>query len=162
MAKIEQRFKEIAYKPKNLKQDDDKPKNPDVLFFICEELSEGDFKEPFFNFSQIINLHNGFKFLSYCGKNQNKNINKNALVIMKKLSKDNKIIYRAYLMDKEGFNIRELFLKHAKPNFIGEHNGYNLSPSHYIDRIKEHYNKEEIVYIINKILNDLTEWSLKQ
>ena len=159
MASIDQRFKQLAYKPKKLRTDKDEPKSEDIVLFICEELKEDDFKKPFFN--GVINLYNGFKFLTYCGKDQNKHLNKNALVIEKKLSKGQEIIYKAYLMDKEGFNIRELFLKHMKPDTIGEHNGYNLSPSYYINRVKERYNKEEIIYIINKISNDLTEWSLK-
>ena len=163
MVRIEQRFNEIVYKKpirgiyprvKNLKSED-------VVFFICDELNKEDFKEPFFNPSQLIFLGDGFKFLSYCGKEQKENISKNALVVKKKLQKGNKVIYRCYLMDKEGFNIRELFLKHS-PKLTIKENNYSLSPSDYMDKIKEQYNKKEIVFVINKILKNLTEWSLNK
>lgn len=163
MVNIETRFKEIAYKKEKtpLNYKNKIPKSKDVVFFICDELKEDDFKTPFFNSKQIIVLGDGFKFLSYCGKYQNKNLNKNALVISKKLSKDNKIIYRCYLMEKEGFNIRELFLKHSKKPTIKENN-YSLDIKDYMERIKESYTKEEIVFIINKSLTEFTKWSLKE
>jgi len=159
MATIEQRFKQIAYNPKKLYSYDLKPKSENVVFLICEELKQDDFKEPFFK--GVINLYNGFKFLSYCGKKQQKNLNKNALVIQKKLSKGDKIIYRVYLMDKEGFNIRELFSQFGAKKSIKENN-YSLRASDYINGIKEQYDKKELIYIINQIQNKLIDWSLKQ
>lgn len=163
MATISDRFKEIVYKNKNKTYPFIREvKSQDVVFFICGELKEEDFKEPFFNSSQVLFLGDGFKFLSYCGKEQRKNSNKNALVITKKLSKDGLFIYRCYLMEKEWFNIRELFLKYSSSQTIGKHNNYSLNPRDYIGIIKEGYKKEELIYIINKILGDLTEWSLKQ
>lgn len=159
MATIKQRFKEIVYKKITPQNKDLIPKNEEIVFFICEELKEEDFKKPFFN--SLINLGDGFKFLSYCGKEQNKNINKNAIVIQKKLKKDNKVIYRVYLMDKDNFKIRDLFLKYSNAPTIAENN-YSLRASDYIMKIKETYTKKEIIYIINKSLNDLIEWSLKQ
>lgn len=163
MVTISDRFKEIVYKKRDINKPFTKEvKSQDVVFFICEELKEEDFKEPFFNSSQVIFLSDCFKFLSYCGKEQRENLNKNALVITKKLSKNGLFIYRCYLMEKEGFNIRELFLKYSSSQTIGKHNNYSLSPRDYIGVIKESYKKEELIYVINKILVDLTEWSLKQ
>ena len=108
-------------------------------------------------------MHDGFKFLSYCGKDQRDNLNKNALVIQKKLSKDNKVLYRVCLMDKEKeFNIRDLFKESNLMATVGEHNGYNLYPHYYINKIMEEYTKEELIYAINKIQTKLIEWSLKQ
>jgi|TARA_Y100000034_G_scaffold114835_1_gene151344 hypothetical protein len=157
MATIEQRFKDLVYRKDNpLKKDI--VKSEDVTFFICEELTKEDFKKPFF---KAIFLGDGFKFPTYCGKEQNKNLNKNALVIDKKLSKDNKVIYRCYLMNKSDFNIRKLFLKYSKSPSIKENN-YSLRVSDYIEKIKEEYTKEELIYIINKIINELVGWSLKQ
>ncbi len=154
MVKIEQRLKEFTYDEKG------NYKSNDVIFFICDELKTEDFKSPFFNSKQIINLSSGFKFLSYCGKEQNKNFNKNALVIEKKISKKDKIIYRAYLMNKENFNILDLFLEKGIKDTIGEHNGYNLDPKHYLNSIKGTYTKKEMIFIINQILEVLTNWSL--
>ena len=162
MATIEQRLKKLAYKPKNIREPfKETPKSEDVVFFICEELKPEDFPEPFFPNGQVINLHNGVKFLTYCGEDQAKNINKNAVVIQKKLSKGDKVIYRAYLMEKDGFNIRGLFLEHAPNDYPNEKNGYNLNPHFYVSRVKEHYSKKEIILLINKILTGLTEWSFK-
>ena len=79
------------------------------------------------------------------------NINKNALVIQKKLSKGDKVIYRVYLMDKDNFNIRDLFSEHGAEKSIKENN-YSLNVNDYIKGIKEHYEKEELIYIINKIV----------
>ena len=73
MVTIERRFKEIAYKPLKDTYPYDKslkPKSDNIIFFICEELKEEDFKEPFFNSSQVIFLSDGFKFL-YCYVLQN-------------------------------------------------------------------------------------------
>lgn len=165
MATIEQRFKEIAYKkphPMDRYSGISKTlKNEKIVFLICEELKREDFKEPFFNKSQVINLGNGFKFLTYCGKDQRKNISKNALVIQKKLSKKGRVIYRVYLMNEEGFNLRDMF-SYTSSDTIGEHNGWNLSPSHYMKSIKEQYNKKELIFIINQIVQDLVNWSLEQ
>jgi hypothetical protein len=163
MAKIEDRFLKIVYKKESTPTlyKNKIPKSKEIIFFISEELKKEDFKEPFFNTSQVVFLGNGFKFLTYCGKEQTKNINKNALVIEKKIKKDNLVIYRCYLMDKERFNIRELFLKHSRKPTIKEMN-YSLNIRDYIDQIKERYNKTEISFIINKILMDLTDWSLTQ
>lgn len=164
MTDIYKRFKEIAYiKPKNNYPYDKslKPKSEDIIFFISEELNEEDFKEPFFNKSQVMSLGDGFKFLTYCGKEANKNINKNALVITKKLKKDNKIIYRCYLMDKDNFNIRNLFSEYGGKKTIDKKT-YSLNPLDYINSIKEEYDKKELIYIINQILTKLSEWSLKQ
>jgi hypothetical protein len=64
-------------------------------------------------------------------------------------------------MEKEGFNIRELFIKHS-PKLTIKENNYSLRVSDYIQHIKERYTKGELIYIINKVLTDLTEWSFKQ
>ena len=165
MATIEQRLKEIAYK-KPLHRDRYKnisriPKDERIIFLISEELKRDDFPEPFFNKKGVIKLGDGFKFLTYCGKNQKDNINKNALVIKKKLSKGGLFIYRVYLMNGDSFNLREMFSYNSKDT-IGEHNGWNLNPAHYIKEIKEHYPKKELIFIINKIINELVNWSLKQ
>jgi len=158
MATIEQRFKQIAYKKDCYRSSDSqnpqRPKSEDCLFLICEELKQEDFKEPFFK--GVIFLGDGFKFLSYCGKEQSKNINKNALVIQKKLSKDNKIIYRVYLMENDSFNIRDLFSRLGAKKSIKENN-YSLRASDYINGIKEQYEKNELIYIINQIKNILKD-----
>jgi len=151
MATIEQRFKELAYKPFRPMHEKNEPKNEKIVFLISDKLERGDFKEPFFNKAGVISLGDGFKFLTYCGENQRENINKNALVIQKKLSKKGLFIYRVYLMDEEGFNLREMF-SYSSSDTVREHNGYNLSPSHYIKGLKEHYNKKELIFIINKWL----------
>lgn len=162
MATIETRLKQLAYKNEHFlfSHGEREPKSDKVIFLICEELKEEDFKEPFFK--GVINLSNGFKFLTYCGKDQKDKINKNALVIQKKLKKGDKVIYRVYLMDNKEFKIRDLFLKFSGYDTIGEHNGYNLSPNYYIGSIKEIYNKKELIYIINQIQNFLVEESLKE
>lgn len=162
---IKQRLKQVAYKKKKLNGlfdgESSELKNEDVVFLICDELKEDDFKEPFFK--GVVNLYNGFKFLSYCGKHQRGHLNKNALVIQKKLSKDNKVLYRVYLMDKDGFSIRDLFSEFGQSETIGKHNGYNLSPHNYMKgKIKEEYEKEELIYTINQIQNKLVGWSLEQ
>ena len=159
MATIEQRFKEIAYKKNKAMERGNISKSEDILFLICEELKEEDFKEPFFK--GVIFLGDGFKFLTYCGKNQQKNINKNALVIQKKLKKGDKVIYRVYLMDKDFFNIRNLFSCYGGQKSIKENN-YSLLMSDYINGIKEQYDKKQLIFIINQIKNKLTDWSLKE
>jgi len=163
MATIEQRLKEIAYKKPHpmdrYNRISKTPKNEKMVFLISDKLEREDFKEPFFNKAQVINLGDGFKFLTYCGKDQRKNINKNALVIQKKLSKGGSVIYRVYLMDADGFNLRDMF-SYSSSDTIGEHNGWNLSPSHYIKSLKEYYNKKELIFIINQIVKELVEWSI--
>jgi len=161
MAGIKQRFKEIAYKNFQFMQDKNTPKDENIVFLISDKLERGDFKEPFFNKAGVISLGDGFKFLTYCGKNQRDNINKNALVIQKKLSKGDKVIYRVYLMDKDGFKIRNLFNGIGLRKCIDKEN-YNLSPSYYMSSLEEEYNKEKLVFIINKIVEKLVNWSLKQ
>lgn len=162
MATIEQRFKEIAYSPKlnYLGSGERIPRSKDIVFMICRELHEDDFPKLFFN--SRISLGEGFKFLTYCGKDQKKNLNKNALVIQKKLKKKGKVIYRVYLMDPEGFNIRELFLKYSGHDSIGEHNGFNLSPRYYLGSIREEYTKQKLVFTLNKIIGELVDWGLAQ
>lgn len=108
MVTIEKRFKEIAYRKNKPMEKGNTPKSNDILFLICDELKESDFKKPYFN-KGFIWLGDGLKCLTYCGKEQKQNINKNALVVQKKLKKGDKVIYRVYLMEKDGFNIRELF-----------------------------------------------------
>jgi hypothetical protein len=161
MATIEQRSKEIVYKKRSIQNKELIPKSEKVVFFICDELKKDDFKEPFFNKTGVISGGSYFKFFSYCGINQAKNINKNALVIQKKLRKGDKIIYRAYLMDSKEIRLRDLFQEFSQARTIKENN-YSLSVNDYIGTIKEEYTKKEIVYIINKIINKLIEWSLKQ
>lgn len=165
MATIEQRLKEIAYKKPHpmdrFNGERNIPKDENVIFLICDELKREDFKEPFFNKAQVIDLCDGFKFLTYCGNDQRKNINKNALVVQKKLSKKGLFIYRVYLMDRDGFNLRDMF-SYSSCDTVGEHNGYNLSPSHYIKGIKERYNKKELVFSINQIVEELVKCSLEQ
>ena len=161
MATIEQRFREIAYRKNKVMEMGNFSKSEDVLFLICDKLEMEDFPDPFFNKKAVISLGDGFKFLTYCGKDQRKNINKNALVIQKKLSKGDKVIYRVYLMDKDNFNIRDLFSEHGAEKSIKENN-YSLNVNDYIKGIKEHYEKEELIYIINKIVEKLIIWSLEQ
>ncbi len=161
MAGIRQRLKEISYRNNKIMERGNFPKDENVIFLISDKLEREDFKEPSFNKAQVINLGDGFKFLTYCGKDQRDNINKNALVIQKKLSKDGLIIYRVYLMDKEGFNLRDMF-SYCSTDTIGEHNGWNLSPNHYIKELKEHYDKRELIFIINQIVEELVKWSLEQ
>lgn len=125
------------------------PKQVYFMYFGTDFKKE-DFKQPFFNDEQIIDLSKDIKILTYCGKNQSENINKNAIV----LNRLTKNIYRVYLMDSD-LNLRDLFIGHQKSDTIGEHNGYNLDPRHYINQVKEEYSKEEIIYILNKISNFL-------
>lgn len=80
---------------------------------------------------QLINLSDSFKILT-----SNKSINQNALIIEEK----KKGLFRVYLMQKDKeLDIRNLF----KGESINAENGFNLSPSFYIEQKTEQYEQDK-------------------
>ena len=155
--KIIEKIKE--YK-KNNELGEFEPKDNECQIFVelDFDINKDDFKEPYFNKKQVIELGDGdFKILTYCGKDQRDKLNKNAIVI--EHNKGNR--YRVYLMEKDkDIDIREFFKYNEKS--IGEHNDWNLDPRNYMEKIHKSFSeKKEFVWVINQIVNKLTERSLK-
>ena len=121
------KYKEEHKEKRTAEFKDGKPVNKDKRFnnyndsdsqifvlFDGFELSKEDFKEPYFNDKQVLELGDGLKILT-----SNKKINQNAIVIEKK--KEN--LFRIYLMDKDkDINIQDLW-KSTTSQTIGSHNG---------------------------------------
>jgi hypothetical protein len=122
-----------------------------IHIIVGEEIKIDDFKEPFFNKKQMIDLHDGIKILA-----NNHETNKNA-VVLEKLGKTKEgFRYRVYLMDKsKNLNIKDLMIQYAE-NTIGSHNGYNLDPRNYIDSPCTHFpDKKKLIYTLNQMVNNL-------
>jgi hypothetical protein len=120
-----------------------------IHIIVGEEIKIDDFKEPFFNKTQMIDLHDGIKILA-----NNHETNKNA-VVLEKLGKTKEgFRYRVYLMDKsKDINIKDLMIQYAE-NTIGSHNGYNLDPRTYIDSPCTHFpDKKKLIYTLNQMVN---------
>ena len=133
--------------------------NETQVFISCPILCLSDFQEPFF---KVIDLNDNFKFLTYCGKDQRKNLNKNGVVVELKVKEGIQGLYRIYLMDKDKeIDLKQLFVTDEQKT-IGEHNGYNLDPRNYVEQFNKNFlDKKPVIELLNKIINFLVNRSKK-